>query len=170
MEIITGEDLSQVERQGIEWLAARRQWKAVTVQRRPSGKPFDLLLGTHVFMEECLFEFWRMGIFGIGRDSGAFIYLLPPATLRNEFNRVLKLAASKPLFSRELVSAVWSVWGDVNPDMGRCSNAEAIETVLDADRLTTFGHKQADDEVSWLIDRFGYERVAAALAREIRLV
>lgn len=167
--------LSTAERQGVEWLAARRKWEHVTVLKSTSA-PYDIevVFGIHSmqFMRECLREFFDMGIFGtgVGYKTSEFVAGLPAPAVRMEFDRVLKLAESKPLFSRELISAVWATWGDISPDAGRCSNAEAIELVLDADRLSTFGYKAAYNELNWLDARFGYERVSKALAREVRLV
>lgn len=163
--------LSPIELEAVSWLLARREQCGCVVKRRESRTVFDLLVDEKWFMAECLREFNAMGIFAMGYHGPSFIDSLPPVTVRQEFDRVLKLAAHKPLFSHELIGAIHQVWQEIASDMeGRFDNAEAIETVLDADRIETFGYKQAAVELEWLDNRFGPERVQLALGRQVKLV
>ncbi len=173
-------NFTQAEREALQWLAVRNsRWLSIKVCRR-SPREFDLtvealLLGgstrTGWFVILALREFVAMGLsllHGYSENTSAEIAWA-------HFDRVLAWASAAQAhprleFSDRLVRAVASVWYAINSDVGRCSNAEAIETVLDADRLYTFGHKAAHEELKRLDDRFGFEAVSRALARKVKLV
>lgn len=58
----------------------------------------------------------------------------------------------------------------VSQEMGEeMSNAEAMELVLDADRLTTFGHPAEDQLIEAAIKEHGYDKVGRFLRKHIRL-
>lgn len=63
-------------------------------------------------------------------------------------------------FSEELKRGINHVNGDVVFDLPRNASYEMIaETCLDADRLATWGHKEANEEVKRLVAEFGYPAV-----------
>ena len=82
------------------------------------------------------------------------------------------------VISNTVVNAIQSVWQIIGSDCISCAqengeemtNAAAIETCIDADRLTTNGFKSADDEICVLIQKNGYPTVMKALLRIIKLV
>jgi len=79
-----------------------------------------------------------------------------------------KREPTEPVFSQKTKVAIIQVASDCVPDMERedRGNAEIVaEVALDADRLTIFGHKEADKEVHELITKFGYEAVLKAAAK-----
>lgn len=74
-----------------------------------------------------------------------------------------------------------SVWGQIAADaveLGRLSNAGAVELCIDADRLTFFAYgdrgkqaaAEAEAELENAIKAHGYTKVLKVLARSIRLV
>jgi hypothetical protein len=76
--------------------------------------------------------------------------------------------------SDNLRSAMGATYQAVAEDgCGIGSNAEAIEIVLDADRMTMYGRdgegKRADEEVDALTAMFGYDKVMKELNRLVRL-
>jgi hypothetical protein len=73
----------------------------------------------------------------------------------------------------QLNQAVYATWNYIGSDaMEFCeSNGDAIEMVLDADRMTTCGNApEADALVSELIKEHGYSKVSKFLSKNFRLV
>ena len=74
-------------------------------------------------------------------------------------------------------SPIQSTWGVIYPDAGRCSNVEALELCLDADRLTFHAdahvaaeHKEADRLIEAALNQHSYQKVMRFLSKNIRLV
>jgi hypothetical protein len=67
-----------------------------------------------------------------------------------------------------------NVWGHIADDAyeagGRVSNTEAMEMVLDANRMSTFGHKDAETLVDELCKEHGYVKVNKFLCKHFKLV
>lgn len=123
------------------------------------------------FVLAALREFWAYGLHMPLHGDWSFTRDMEVHAIWGEFNRCVELARSRPVVSREVEAAVRDVWQQLYEESVEvANNTEAIELVLDADRLTTGGYKQADDEVEWLIGRFGYEKVAGQIARQVKLV
>lgn len=80
-------------------------------------------------------------------------------------------------FITQIDAAVSDVWQEIGSDLYACcaeqgeelTNEEAIESVLDADRMTTFGHPEADALVSEAIKEHGYSKVAKFIGKNISL-
>lgn len=67
---------------------------------------------------------------------------------------------AKVVFSEALKQGINHVNQDVVYDLPRNASYEMIaEVCLDADRLETWGHKEANDEVKRLVKEFGYPAV-----------
>lgn len=180
-----GGKFTEAERQALQWLGERGKWLDVRVERR-SAKEFDLGIDLNRKRRGypkvspssfsawlplvALREFWSFGLLAPAYGDWSFTRDMSTPQIWAEFHRVVDLARSKPVFSPELLSAVWSTWQDLQDSDMPTKNSEAIELVLDADRLSTFGHEHADAEVSWLDQRFGIERVMNELCRQVKLV
>jgi len=85
----------------------------------------------------------------------------------------VQLARSRPVVSLEIEQAVRTTWQELYEEgIGVKNNSEAIELCLDADRLGMAGAAgvAADAEVDWLVERFGYEKVARQIAHQVKLV
>lgn len=66
------------------------------------------------------------------------------------------------------IAAGWDyIAGDMPEDV---DNEEAIETVIDANRLSMIGHKAADDLIMQAVKEHGYVKVMKFLTKNIRLV
>jgi hypothetical protein len=79
-----------------------------------------------------------------------------------------KRQPAEPVFTDKTKVAIIQVASDCVPDMEYRdrSNAEIVaEVALDANRLTIFGHKEADEEVEKLVEKFGYGAVLKAAAK-----
>lgn len=157
--------LTDLEQQAVRWLAQERDW-AEPVVLPCSNREFDLSVNTEWFPAACL----RMWL-----ASYPELEYIEKNDLQNEaivwglFERVLATARKVPLISRNLRSGVCGVWSNIASEMGRCSNMDAIETCLDADRIETFGYKTAAMELNWLDERFGFDKVQRTIAKNIRL-
>lgn len=68
-----------------------------------------------------------------------------------------------------LRSAISHVWACIAPD-DCTNNAEAIEVCIDADRLATYSHIDAQQLVRAAVQRFGYTPVLRALCKAVRLI
>jgi len=75
--------------------------------------------------------------------------------------------SKKPVvLSEDLKSAVNHVNNDVVYDLPRnASYLEIAETCIDAGRLETWGHKEADEELKRLVEEHGYMPVLRAVAK-----
>lgn len=62
-------------------------------------------------------------------------------------------------------------WSNIAADAAEfvTSNEEAMEMVIDANRLTMFGYKDADGIIRKMITDSGYPEVLSALSKQIRL-
>jgi hypothetical protein len=75
-------------------------------------------------------------------------------------------------FLKEVAGPIGDCWQQIYPDAEVSNSEEAIELVLDANRMTTLLGKegeQADAVIGRAIDEHGYEKVLSFLAREIPL-
>lgn len=158
---------TELEKQALAWYTGRRELDKYSVERQSTAE-FDFTVNGERFVVACAVELarnYRRYFSNVEAIAG----MTPEMQLR-EFKHMVALAREKPLCSDNLIAAVWSTWEDISPDAGRCRNAEAIELVLDADRMSSSGYEGADDEVTFLIERFDYPRVARALASVVKLV
>ena len=88
------------------------------------------------------------------------------------------MAAVKIVFTPSVINAVRAVWNEIGSDSIACAqecgedmtNEAALEGVLDADRMTTFGYPDADKEVSALIKAHSYQKVMRALKTQVKLM
>ena len=77
----------------------------------------------------------------------------------------------------KLNGPIHNVWNDIGSDVDAVSNemgeettnAVAIESCIDAGRLTTNGHKEADELLDVLFKEHGYDKVFKFLNKNIRL-
>jgi hypothetical protein len=73
--------------------------------------------------------------------------------------------------------AISAVWQEIGSDVISCSqemgedtsNAEAMESVLDADRLTTNGYEAEDKLIEEAIKEHTYSKVEKFLCKHIKL-
>lgn len=75
--------------------------------------------------------------------------------------------------SNELIHAIRSVWSQIvhdAMDVGVCDNEEALEMVLDANRLETFGHEEEDKELHELFKQHGHTEVFCELNERVQLL
>ncbi len=81
------------------------------------------------------------------------------------------MAAKKIEFSKEFDMAFYKTWNAIGSDILEftVSNLGLVEMVIDADRLETFGSKEAEIELSDAIALHGYEPVLKALSKRFRL-
>lgn len=75
-----------------------------------------------------------------------------------------------------LQNAVRDVWQEIGSDCLACcddepmTNEGAIETCLDADRLDTFGYKNAEEEMDRLMDSHSFSKIVKSLAIHVKLI
>lgn len=72
----------------------------------------------------------------------------------------------------ETLRCIRRVWNSIAADVGECSNKEAIELCLDANRMTTFcgpAGEKADTEISGLIEAHGWSVLLTAVHRQVQL-
>jgi len=77
----------------------------------------------------------------------------------------------------QLSSAIQNVWNEIGSDVMQCdaecgentTNAGAMESVLDADRLLTSGEKEAHALATSLMKEHGYDKVSKFLCKHIKL-
>jgi len=159
--------LSEIERAGVRWLAQEFDWFSGTAVTRRSDREFDLEVNHRWFVEACL-TMWRA--------SYAELEYLDKLDRQNttvawrEFECVLATARQRPMFTRTLLSAVHGTWNAIAPDAGVEDNDEALELVLDADRIAMYGSKVAHEELKWLDEFYGYEKVQRTLSKKVQLV
>ena len=129
------------------------------------------------FLLACLREFWSMNLISAPFGDWSFIRDREPETNWRVFEEVLRVQRLKqgmrPMFSPAFLAACRYVWQAVAEDSTEfADNEDAIECILDADRLTMVPGTgaAANDELNALDKRFGYEVVAAELSRVLRLV
>jgi len=74
--------------------------------------------------------------------------------------------------SPELISAIHSVWQAIAPDAMEfcCDNEEALEMVLDANRLETFGYEKEYKELTSLFQQHGYVEAFCELNEKVQLL
>lgn len=81
-------------------------------------------------------------------------------------------------FADRMHNAIYNVWQQIGSDTisaaAECeesvSNAAALETCIDADRMSTFGHPQEDADLGKAIELYGYKAVMALLKKRIKLM
>lgn len=112
-------------------------------------------------------EFWAMGLHSPLHGDWSFTRDMLEHSQWAEFHRIVELARSKPVFSENFMRCAQTVWQSINEDSEQfAENADAVECVLDADRLAMLGTaagKAANEELKWLDERFGPQRVAKEL-------
>ena len=71
----------------------------------------------------------------------------------------------------ELRGPIWSVWSEIAPDALDFveDDYQAMEMVLDADRLGMFGQPHAQSVVDQLFKEYGFVRVCKYLSAEMKL-
>jgi thiamine biosynthesis lipoprotein ApbE len=71
-------------------------------------------------------------------------------------------------FSEDLIRGIQHVNQDVVYDLpARASKAVIAETCIDAGRLATWGHKEADEEVRRLVEEHGYDAVLREASKHV---
>lgn len=158
--------LTACERQGARWLAEQREWPTIVVTRR-SDREFDLTVNREWFPAACL-RMWCASYAEL--EYIAKLDWQNTAVVWREFDRVLALARKQPLFSRTLLRAVRGTWQEICADAETTDNEEALEMVLDADRIAMYGNKVAHEELKWLDEFYGYAKVQRAMSKQVRLV
>lgn len=82
--------------------------------------------------------------------------------------------AHKIEISATLIQGINAVWGQIAADAlefgDELDNEGAIELCYDADRLWTFGYKEADAEIKQLFKKHDIDAVRRALAKKVNLV
>lgn len=81
------------------------------------------------------------------------------------------------VISNTLIQAVNAVWNYIGNDLMQCAeecgepvtNEEAVESCLDADRMFSQGHKEAQAEFEALVKEHGYGAVAKAVRKVCNL-
>lgn len=82
-----------------------------------------------------------------------------------------KLKDITPEQLKKIEGVIRTVWDVINPDMGRCTNIDAIETCLDADRPIMFAGDEGKEVTAILknieetptqVDRFLAKRINLA--------
>jgi hypothetical protein len=81
-------------------------------------------------------------------------------------------------FIDAISTGVQSTWAELAGDAyalaeecnEKMTNKGALELVLDADRMTTFGYKEADDLIGQAIKEHGYDKVMKHIAKNFKLV
>ena len=69
----------------------------------------------------------------------------------------------------EFIRAANNVWSAISPDAYEMCNGDdevAWEFVLDANRLTTFGHPEAEEELKQTLKQVTFRSLVKVLARE----
>ena len=72
----------------------------------------------------------------------------------------------------ETLSCIRQVWNSIAADVGECSNKEAIELCLDANRMTTFcgpAGEKADREISGLIEAHSWSVLLTVIHKQVQL-
>lgn len=75
-------------------------------------------------------------------------------------------------FLEKVENPIYRVWDQIGHDileLEDVDNEECVETVIDASRLETFGHKEAQDLISEAIKEHGYIKVLEFLTENIKL-
>lgn len=75
--------------------------------------------------------------------------------------------------SESLLRAICSVWIEIEADaydMCDGDNQLAIEFVLDAGRLSTFGFAKEHEELSQILNMYGYEKVVIGIDNLVDLL
>lgn len=70
----------------------------------------------------------------------------------------------------EIISAIYSVWREICWDVSVDDNEEALELVIDANRLSFHGYQKEEEALNTLILSKGLPPVAAAIAARVKLV
>ena len=74
-------------------------------------------------------------------------------------------------FLKQVEPAILAGWDYINADIpGEADNHEAIETTIDANRLTMIGYKDADQLIMQAVKEHGYSKVMKFLVKNIPLV
>lgn len=82
------------------------------------------------------------------------------------------------VISQAISSGIYAVWGNIGSDLQHCceeagerlNNEGAIESIIDADRMSFGGHQEAQAELTALIKVHGYDAVFKHLNKNYRLV
>jgi len=81
------------------------------------------------------------------------------------------------MVSEETKRAIIEVWGQIASDLlgdldveSEMTNEIAIETCIDANRLSTFGHAEAEAEILREVEANGYEETLKSLSEKVRLL
>lgn len=125
------------------------------------------------FMLACLREFWSMGLIDCPHGDWSFIRDRGEVTNWQVFESVLAKYRKHPYFSREFLGACRYVWQAVAEEGHEfADNEDAIECILDADRLTMVPNtgEAANVELEALDKLFGYQVVMKELSRTLRFV
>jgi hypothetical protein len=177
------------EREGLLWLSGLDNWLKASV-RRVSSREFDFMVAgerahtrpwqqarffeTH-FVLLCLREFWSMKLITAPLGSWSMIEQRHHDENWKVFDNVLEQHRLKqsmqPMFSQRFLGDCRKVWGalaEESLEVG--SNDEAIELILDADRLAMYGSEESNEELKRLDDAHGYAKVQAELSRVLRFV
>ena len=75
-------------------------------------------------------------------------------------------------FLEKVQNPIYQVWDQIGHDileLEDVDNEECVETVIDASRLDTFGHKEAQELVSEAVKEHGYSKVLKFLCKNIKL-
>jgi hypothetical protein len=142
----------------------------VTKRGYPKVQP---QLFTAWFLLACLKEFWSMGLITCQHDDWSFIRDRDPGVNWAVFEAVLAKYRKRPYFSSEFLGACRYVWQAIAEDGHEyADNEDAIESILDADRLTMVPNtgEAANAELEALDKLFGYQVVMKELSRTLRLV
>lgn len=76
-----------------------------------------------------------------------------------------------------VATAIYAVWNEIGSDVYACaaecgeevSNEEALESCIDASRLTYAGYKDVDDAIGAAIKEHTYKKVMSFLRKNIQL-
>lgn len=73
---------------------------------------------------------------------------------------------------KELLRAIENVWQQIGSDAMELvdSNEDAIELVLDADRMILFGEEEAGLRMKEIVRRNGFQETVEEVARELSLL
>lgn len=146
-------------------------------QRQPRGFPLVQARSFSAwFVLAALREFWAMGLITCPHEDWSFIRDRYHGENWAVFRGVVAKYQSEPYLSRNLIDCCYYVWGAINEDGHEFTdNDDAIESILDADRLTMaqgpgYDGEAANEEVLALDALHGTTAVASALGKVLRLV
>lgn len=71
------------------------------------------------------------------------------------------------IFSDELINALLDVSNQISPDSGTTDPLCIAELCVDADRLSSFGHPEAQEEARSLINEHGYDEFLKEAANHV---